>query len=156
MQKRSLSHRFTAQWHRNSTHKNGDSTFAAYHPTCRLLQKQNYYHHFYFCCFRYVIVPLAVINYVFAFIFAVLLPDFGYRTRLVRPKRRMATQPMLHHASLFRCLSFQSFNISNRFWDIGPYAYWGHNLGFSGSRDVIGMVLWNRASISNGFRDFLP
>jgi len=57
-------------------------------------------------------------------------------------------------------------SISSCFRDIALYAYWGHEFDLSGSCDVIGhvtiwypmghfllVVLWNQASISNGFQD---
>ena len=60
-------------------------------------------------------------------------------------------------------------SISIRFRDIWRYAYWGHDLDLSGSRDVIShvtiripmghfllVVHWTQVSVCNGFRDIVP
>ena len=55
--------------------KNGDNDIAAYRLNVDCCK--SFITIFYFCCCRCVIVPLtSVIHYVFAFIFAVLLPIF--------------------------------------------------------------------------------
>jgi len=64
------------------------------------------------------------------------------------------------------CTTKFEVSSSSSFRDIALLAYWGHEFDLSRSRDGIGhvtiglwmghfllVVLWNQASISNGFRD---